>query len=213
MSHNLFSVNAKTPDASGTVSLGVVDVVAATPQDNKVLGYSSGSFGYLDMPSPPAHRQSVIGRYNTVHGNSASLDFTSTYWAYMWRGDQSSIEVGSLVVNYALSPPTPIEALDWRMSITIPAGTYLIRANIAARAGTGFDAQFRAVLSPNSNGTSAVEYGSQMRIASGGRYGVHTIFKVTTTTTQYLFFKYLSGTAQLPLPRQVDTVYISIQNI
>lgn len=213
MSHNLLSVNNKTPDASGAVSLGVVDVVAGSPQDATAIAYSSGSFGYLPLPSPPAHQQSVIGRYNTVHAASAAYNFTSTYWAYMWRGLESSIQLGSLTVNAALGPPTPISAADWRMSITIPAGTYLIRANIASRAGTGFDAQFRAVLSPNSNGTSAVEYGPQMRIASGGRYGVHTIFKVTTTSTQYLFFKYLSGTAQLPLPRQIDTIYISIQDI
>jgi len=215
MSHNAFKANNKIPDASGTLTLNCGDFITGTPADGEMLGYSAGAWSAVIPTTQLTHEITISGRYNTQHLGSSNdpLD-PVTLWAYTYRSNSQSTSIttsGTITTQTAVAPPASLTNSLWRMSALLPAGRYLVRASIANRTDAGFDGVFRPAISSNSNGSDATYIGPSMRAAGqAGRFNASTAFVLDIATNKYLWFKLVSGTANLNKPRNNDLVFLSI---
>lgn len=218
MSHNAFKINNKTADTSGALTLESGDFITGTPAQGEALGYRAGAWRGVYLATQVAHALTISGRYNTTHlaTSSAPLD-TSTKWAFIYRIGSSSESVyvtntAGFTTQAALSPPASIANALWRMSALIPAGRYLVRASLFNRVRAPYpDGIFRSAISSNSNGADAAYIGPAMRVGGvNGRFNSSTAFILDITSNKYLWFKLVSGSADLPYPRPHDTFFLSI---
>lgn len=217
MSHNAFKINNKTAGASGALTLESGDFITGTPAQGDALGYSAGAWRGVSLSAQLTHEITISGRYNTNHVSTSSnpLD-TSTKWAFIYRvgGTSQSAYVtntASFTTTTAVSPPASLTNTYWRMNALIPSGRYLVRASVYNSTALGDDGIFRPAISSNSDGSDAAYIGPAMRAAgTNGRFNSSTAFVLDISSNKYLWFKLVSGTADIADPRNNDLFFLSI---
>lgn len=123
MSHNTISVNAQTPSATGAITqaLGdLSDVSTSGVNDGYALVYSSGSWS--GAPNPVSNTAIFIAE-------GASQAYSGSGASGVSSGDIVEFYDGS-VIN-SISGSTVTSSNSWVSSVTLPVGTYRVRAHIA----------------------------------------------------------------------------------
>lgn len=192
MSYNLLRVNDNKPiDGNVDVTLSSSLSASASAGEIPLLNGSWGSM--IPSASPP------LGLSYSQHANGASFgvstyNYSGTLWAYEYNSRSVIFKDGSVSEVNAVSPPAPVTTSNWRMAVTLPAGTYFIRAVPSFTTGW---AVCRLYHTTTSN-TSGVYFGNSTYInTADGKTGSTLMGVVTLTTTRRIFIRLTSESTSI----------------
>ena len=171
MSHNNLKIGTATPDASSELSPALNDLsdVSGAPSEGELLQYTGGAWA-------PAALSSSSSMQYLKYGSGESSAYSNS--------PASSMAAGATLYIYDTSPQNHITGAtisqtgDWLNSISLPAGTYRLLANIdisfSATGYMGF-ALF------NSGGTRQTSIGSIGATSTAGAGGPTSSSIITLT--------------------------------
>ena len=186
MSHLLDNTQTKTGDRLSDISLSLVDIVgAATEGQTPIYNDTSASWEMSDLPPGDFQTLAYSKFFATTNPGYTSGSYSDGDY-FIWRTTLSfradEYFGSSVSANAASSANSPFTSNGtWKQSITVPAGTYLIK--ISPNFGTLFTSGSSCTARVHSDSGA---FGPKLHINPDGKFG-DLIFGVTTISSADTF--------------------------
>lgn len=209
MSHNTLTVNGVAPTGDN-VEVTLSSALPASPSQGQIPRLD----GSWEAIAPSASTPLGLSYSQHSNGNTSwgvgTYNYSSTYWAYEFN-NRSVLNLATGVSQVtATAPPAPVTSSNFIMAVTLPAGTYFVRAVPSISYNWGVFRLYHTA----TNNTGGVYFGNSVYIlASDGKTG-STVMGVTTfTTTRRLFIRLVSESTRLAGPNSFITGSFNVRKI
>lgn len=186
MSHLLDNAQTKTGDRLSDISLSLVDIVgAATEGQTPIYDDTSASWAMSDLPPGDFQTLAYSKFFATTNSGYTNYSYSDNDY-FVWRTTLSARAdeyIGSSVsLSAASSSDSPLTSNGtWKQSITVPAGTYLVK--ISPNFGTMFTSGSSCTARVHSDSGA---FGPKLHINPDGKFG-DLIFGVATLSSSDTF--------------------------